>query len=125
MDVKEGDAVSLSCHIGGTKEIKVSWFKGDSKVHPSALCKTEYTNGIAYLKISKATKSNSGEYTCTAENHIGSASCSCDLNVKGDVNVSLLFVLFFVVLKNTCMTSCFHAWCLPQIWCHQILSCFL
>ena len=91
--VKEGAAVAISCHIGGRQEIKVSWFKGNSKVHASATCKMEYSSGIAYLQISKTTKSDTGEYTCTAENSIGSASCICYIRDKGDLNFSLWFRL--------------------------------
>lgn len=81
----------MSCHIGGTQEIQVSWFKGNSKVHASNTCKMEYSNGFAYLKLTKTTKCDIGEYTCTAENRIGSASCTCYLTVKGDSHLSLLF----------------------------------
>uniref|UniRef100_A0A668VHV1 Ig-like domain-containing protein n=1 Tax=Oreochromis aureus TaxID=47969 RepID=A0A668VHV1_OREAU len=81
MEVTAGDAVCLKCQVAGTPEIKVSWFKADGKVRSSPTCKLEYTKGVACLKLSKATKSDIGEYTCKAENRIGSASSSCRLNV--------------------------------------------
>ena len=84
MEVTAGDAVCLKCQVGGTPEIKVSWFKADGKVRSTATCKIEYSKGTACLKLSKATKSDIGEYTCKAENTIGSASSSCRLNVQGD-----------------------------------------
>uniref|UniRef100_A0A8C9V3G3 Ig-like domain-containing protein n=1 Tax=Scleropages formosus TaxID=113540 RepID=A0A8C9V3G3_SCLFO len=83
MDVTVGDAVCLKCQIGGTPEIKVSWFKVDGKVRSSAACKIEFSRGIACLKLSKVCKSDIGEYTCKAENRIGSASSSCRLTVQG------------------------------------------
>uniref|UniRef100_A0A674NGH1 Ig-like domain-containing protein n=1 Tax=Takifugu rubripes TaxID=31033 RepID=A0A674NGH1_TAKRU len=64
MEVTAGDAVCLKCKVAGTPEIKVSWFKADGK-------------------LSKATKTDIGEYTCKAENSIGSASSSCRLSVQG------------------------------------------
>ncbi|KPP72549.1 titin-like, partial [Scleropages formosus] len=82
MDVTVGDAVCLKCQIGGTPEIKVSWFKADGKVRSSAACKMEFSRGIACLKLSKVCKSDIGEYTCKAENRIGSASSSCRLTVQ-------------------------------------------
>uniref|UniRef100_A0A3B4GAP2 Ig-like domain-containing protein n=1 Tax=Pundamilia nyererei TaxID=303518 RepID=A0A3B4GAP2_9CICH len=82
MEVTAGDAVCLKCQVAGTPEIKVSWFKADGKVRSSPTCKLEYTKGVACLKLSKATKSDIGEYTCKAENRIGSASSSCRLNVQ-------------------------------------------
>uniref|UniRef100_A0A3P9CR09 Uncharacterized protein n=1 Tax=Maylandia zebra TaxID=106582 RepID=A0A3P9CR09_9CICH len=74
MEVTAGDAVCLKCQVAGTPEIKVSWFKADGKVRSSPTCKLEYTKGVACLKLSKATKSDIGEYTCKAENRIGSFS---------------------------------------------------
>jgi len=84
MEVTAGDAVCLKCQIGGTPEIKVSWFKADGKVRSSPTCKMEFFKGTACLKLAKVTKSDIGEYTCKAENSIGSASCSCHLTVQGD-----------------------------------------
>lgn len=85
MEVTAGDAVCLKCQVAGTPEIKVSWFKADGKVRSSPTCKLEYTKGVACLKLSKATKADIGEYTCKAENRIGSASSTCKLNVQGDL----------------------------------------
>lgn len=84
MEVTAGDAVCLKCQVAGTPEIKVSWFKADGKVRSSPTCKIEYSKGVACLKLSKATKADIGEYTCKAENRIGSASSTCKLNVQGD-----------------------------------------
>uniref|UniRef100_A0A3P9HH04 Ig-like domain-containing protein n=1 Tax=Oryzias latipes TaxID=8090 RepID=A0A3P9HH04_ORYLA len=82
MEVTAGDAVCLKCQVAGTPEIKVSWFKADGKVRSSPTCKLEYSKGVACLKLSKATKADVGEYTCKAENKIGSASSTCRLNAK-------------------------------------------
>lgn len=83
-----GDAVCLKCLIGGTPEIKVSWFKADGKLRSSAACKIEFTRGIASLKLSKAAKTDAGEYTIKAENSIGSASSSCRLTVQGETSIT-------------------------------------
>uniref|UniRef100_A0A3Q1F4I2 Ig-like domain-containing protein n=1 Tax=Acanthochromis polyacanthus TaxID=80966 RepID=A0A3Q1F4I2_9TELE len=80
MEVTAGDAVCLKCQVAGTPEIKVSWFKADGKVRSSPTCKLEYSKGVACLKLSKASKADVGEYTCKAENRIGSASSTCRLN---------------------------------------------
>lgn len=89
MDVTAGDAVCLKCQISGTPEIKVSWFKADGKVRSSPTCKMEFFKGTASLKLAKVAKSDIGEYTCKAENSIGSASSSCQLTVQGDANLSV------------------------------------
>jgi titin len=84
MEVTTGDAVCLKCQLAGTPEIKVSWFKADGKVRSSPTCKLEYSKGVACLKLSKAGKSDVGEYTCKAENCIGSTSSTCRLSVQGE-----------------------------------------
>lgn len=86
MEVTAGDAVCLKCQVEGTPEIKVSWFKADGKVRSSPTCKLEYSKGVACLKLSKATKADIGEYTCKAENRIGSASSTCRLSVLGELS---------------------------------------
>lgn len=86
MEVSAGDAVCLKCQVAGTPEIKVSWFKADGKVRSSPTCRLEYSKGVACLKFSKATKADIGEYTCKAENRIGSASSTCRLNILGKVS---------------------------------------
>lgn len=90
MEVTAGDAVCLKCQVAGTPEIKVSWYKADGKVRSSPTCKLEYSKGVACLKLSKATKADIGEYTCKAENRIGSASSTCRLNVLGEHQFFLL-----------------------------------
>lgn len=42
-----------------------------------------YEDNIARLLIAEAYPEDEGEYTCTAENVAGSASCSCDLYIEG------------------------------------------
>uniref|UniRef100_A0A3B3ZQA4 Ig-like domain-containing protein n=1 Tax=Periophthalmus magnuspinnatus TaxID=409849 RepID=A0A3B3ZQA4_9GOBI len=81
MEVTSGDAVCLKCQVAGTPEISVSWFKADGKVRSSPTCKLEFSKGVACLKLSKVTKQDIGEYSCKAENKIGTASTSCKLNV--------------------------------------------
>lgn len=97
MEVTAGDAVCLKCQVAGTPEIKVSWFKADGKVRSSPNCKLEYSKGVACLKLSKATKADIGEYSCKAENKIGSASSTCRLIVLGEH--------LFPTLHTTAFTS--------------------
>uniref|UniRef100_A0A3B3UXA9 Ig-like domain-containing protein n=1 Tax=Poecilia latipinna TaxID=48699 RepID=A0A3B3UXA9_9TELE len=102
--VTAGDAVCLKCQVAGTPEIKVSWFKADGKVRSSSSCKLEYSKGVASLKLSKATKADIGEYTCKAENKIGSASSTCRLNVlewsRIRFRISLLSLSFLLLALN-------------------------
>lgn len=91
VEVNEGDSLLLRCLIEGTPEISVSWFKAGGKLRQSNLCSLAFRASMATLKLSKTTTFDRGEYTCKAENRMGSASASCHVMVKGDCfSVSLL-----------------------------------
>ncbi|MEQ2173688.1 hypothetical protein GOODEAATRI_000004 [Goodea atripinnis] len=88
VEVTMGDAVTLKCRIAGTPDISVAWFKAGGKLRKSPICSMDLSDGVATLKLIKTTKSDDGEYTCKAENRVGSASASCSLTVKGDARIS-------------------------------------
>lgn len=84
VEVTVGDAVTLTCHIAGTPDMSVAWFKADGKLRKSNTCSMDFTNSVATLKLIKTTRFDHGEYICKAENRIGSASAGCKVMVKGD-----------------------------------------
>ncbi len=90
-----GEAVTLKCHIAGTPDISVAWFKADGKLRKTDSCSMDFTNGVATLKMIKTTKFDHGEYICKAENRVGSASASCNVMVKGDAHVSYFLFLCY------------------------------
>ncbi|XP_067458816.1 contactin-5-like [Thunnus thynnus] len=93
VEVTMGDAVTLQCHITGTPDITVTWFKADGKLRKSNTCSMDFANGVATLKLIKTTKFDHGEYICKAENRVGSASANCNVTVKGDARFPYLFSL--------------------------------
>uniref|UniRef100_A0A0S7EQR1 TITIN n=1 Tax=Poeciliopsis prolifica TaxID=188132 RepID=A0A0S7EQR1_9TELE len=85
VEVTMGDAVTLKCSIAGSPDISVAWFKAGGKLRKSPLCAMDFSNGIATLNLVKTTKSDDGEYTCKAENRVGSAAATCRVTVKEPV----------------------------------------
>uniref|UniRef100_A0A8C2ZMT1 Ig-like domain-containing protein n=1 Tax=Cyclopterus lumpus TaxID=8103 RepID=A0A8C2ZMT1_CYCLU len=102
MEVTTGDGVCLKCQVAGTPEIKVSWFKADGKCRVAGSSPVEvswlkdgeplrpgdefsmlYDDNTAVLEISRGEKRHSGEYTCVANNSVGSASCRAKLTLQG------------------------------------------
>ncbi|XP_064598292.1 titin-like isoform X2 [Liolophura sinensis] len=79
---KEGGEVTLECEVKGVPPATISWSVGGRPIKESKYFRMSYEDNIAHLLIAEAYPEDEGEYTCTAENVAGSASCSCDLYVE-------------------------------------------
>lgn len=99
LEVSVGDYTTLQCHVAGTPEITVSWYKGDTKLRSTPEYKVFFKDNIASLTFNKVAINDSGEYICKAENSIGTASTKALLTVQGDDFVPNASLLYFFSCK--------------------------
>lgn len=100
-----GKTVKMEARVTGSQPLSVTWYKGNSEIFSSGKYDVSFKNNMAVLSVRDCTSSDGGEYTCTASNEAGKASCHVSLNISGmSVSVHLhylkLCVSFCVPLKD-------------------------
>ena len=89
--VTEGQDYRMECKAEGYPPPVMSWFKDEEKLYS---CQRDCSNGgylirenrvsnktVSSLTINRAKSSNSGNYSCTATNSLGSQKQSVQLSV--------------------------------------------
>ncbi|XP_037075887.1 titin homolog, partial [Pollicipes pollicipes] len=83
-----GTRVKLTCACISEDDapIEVDWYRNGAPLNPAADPRLRLSlspEGVASVEISDVGHQDAGEYTCTARNVHGRASCTADLHVRG------------------------------------------
>ncbi|XP_055846057.1 titin-like [Episyrphus balteatus] len=73
--------VRLTCQVMGYPRPEITWYKGDDVVEESRRTVITDDGQFITLEITSTKLDDSGTYTCTARNELGSVSCHCSLFV--------------------------------------------
>ena len=80
--LEEGNNLCLAAKVSGTPEPDVKWMKNKKNITEDYRTKFENRkDGEFRLLIKNAKAKDSGEYSLTAKNSIGEASCKADIKV--------------------------------------------
>lgn len=82
--VKDGDAVTLTCNIGGAAadRFDVIWLHNEKEIKPSKDFEYKSSGNLFSLVIHEIFPEDGGTYTCEAFNDIGECFSSCSLVVE-------------------------------------------
>ncbi|XP_064646398.1 twitchin-like isoform X5 [Lineus longissimus] len=79
--VDTGKSCAFKCSISGKPSSDVTWAFNGKQIKAAENIKLSQDKDTYSLTIAKCTLKDTGEYTCTAKNNIGSASCVAKLKV--------------------------------------------
>ncbi|XP_029766379.1 titin-like, partial [Terrapene carolina triunguis] len=82
MEVPTGESADFECHVTGAQPIHVTWAKDGREIRTGGNYNITFIANTAHLRILRAGKGDSGQYTCQASNEVGKNFCSAQLNVK-------------------------------------------
>ncbi|OWF42675.1 Smoothelin [Mizuhopecten yessoensis] len=77
-----GDTLLLDCDVIGTPKPSITWTRDGNQLTSGRGCKETYDGRVATLRISDASKDDSGKYECTAENAEGKVTVDALIVVK-------------------------------------------
>ena len=89
--VLEKDNVTLPCKVAGYPQPVITWYKDDHVIQGERR---------QFLKINEIQFEDRGNYTCTAENLLGTARLTFNVTVKGwwsSEKRKLMHALFFLI----------------------------
>ena len=92
--VTEGEEVKLLVKVTGTPDPEVEWQKDGKPIRDGRRLKVDKgRDSVHSIRIPRAETTDQGEYTCTAKNKAGKASCSAKLSVEGTCALCIVYLL--------------------------------
>ncbi|KAL1130925.1 hypothetical protein AAG570_012166 [Ranatra chinensis] len=79
---KSGATVEMRCYASGAPPPTITWFKDGNSVQPAE--RLQFADDNSILRIIHSKESDSGLYTCTAQNTEGTAEASGELRVRSE-----------------------------------------
>uniref|UniRef100_A0A8C7I896 Contactin-5 n=1 Tax=Oncorhynchus kisutch TaxID=8019 RepID=A0A8C7I896_ONCKI len=98
-----GKDVLLECKPRASPKPRVTWRRGDRRIHPSRRIMLLRNNT---LRIINSSRSDEGDYVCRAENQFGSAEMTAMLRVKEAMHVELSPCKVEVTVGESVVLSC-------------------
>ena len=80
---KAGSAVSILITISGHPKPSIKWIHNGEELLPSSNVVIEGDGTFSTLTIKKTAAANTGKYTVTAQNDVGSDQAEFDVIIKG------------------------------------------
>ncbi|MBN3294752.1 NRG2 protein, partial [Polypterus senegalus] len=80
--VREGEKLTLKCEATGNPIPEFKWFRDGKKLKKSKEIRIRHGRRNSRLQIAKVKASDAGEYTCEAENAVGSNSLKSNVTVQ-------------------------------------------
>ena len=73
----------FECRVAGSSPLEVTWLRDGEPLKQGGDFTMTYNDNTAALEIAQGEMRHSGEYTCSATNSVGSASCRAKLTLTG------------------------------------------
>lgn len=82
-DVVKGCEVILEGQVSGSAPFTVSFYKNTKLVRNDKRHRITVKDDLMALQLLAVEAGDTGTYQCTVENEVGTASCDCQLTLKG------------------------------------------
>ncbi|KHJ80883.1 immunoglobulin I-set domain protein, partial [Oesophagostomum dentatum] len=91
-EVEEGEPIHLECQVKPTNDntLKVTWLRNGAPIPHGHRFRTFYDFGFVSLDILGVYAQDSGDYTCKAENALGSVETSTKIHCSRKFSVTIL-----------------------------------